>query len=69
MTYSDLDDEALRLAASLERLSEHPLADAIVTAARERGLELTDPEAFGAHPGRGVAGGSRDRTSWSAAGG
>jgi Cu+-exporting ATPase len=56
VTHNDLDDESLRLAASLERLSEHPLADAIVGAARERGLELTDPEAFGAHPGRGVAG-------------
>jgi Cu+-exporting ATPase len=56
VVYSDLDDEALQLAASLERLSEHPLADAIVAAARERELALADPEAFGAHPGRGVLG-------------
>jgi Cu+-exporting ATPase len=56
VTHNGLDDESLRLAASLERLSEHPLADAILSAARERGLALADPEAFGAHPGRGVAG-------------
>ncbi len=56
VTHNGLDDESLRLAASLERLSEHPLADAIVSAARERGLELVDPEAFGARPGRGVSG-------------
>ncbi|HEY8104602.1 MAG TPA: heavy metal translocating P-type ATPase [Gemmatimonadales bacterium] len=56
VTYNGLTDESLRLAASLERLSEHPLSDAIVTAARDRGLELIDPEAFGAHAGRGVAG-------------
>ncbi len=48
--------EVLRLAASLERRSEHPLAQAVVAAARERGLALEDPEEFAAVPGRGVVG-------------
>ena len=52
------DDEAaaLRLAASVERRSEHPLADAIVAAAGARGLTLAEPEAFESHTGRGVVG-------------
>ena len=48
--------EALRLAASVERMSEHPLAAAIVTGAIERGLTLSKVEDFQATPGRGVAG-------------
>ncbi len=52
----DLDDESLRLAASLERLSEHPLGEAIVEAARARGARLDEPESFAAYPGKGVAG-------------
>jgi len=48
------DDELLRLAASVERSSEHPLAQAIVDGARERGLELPDPQDFEAVPGHGV---------------
>jgi Cu+-exporting ATPase len=48
--------DVLRLAASLERLSEHPIAEAIVRAARERGLRLTDPQSFRAEPGIGVMG-------------
>ena len=46
--------ELLRLAASLESVSEHPLADAIVRHARERGLSIEPPDAFVGFPGRGV---------------
>ena len=49
-------DEVLRLAASLDQGSEHPLADAIVRAARERGLALDKPEAFESSSGVGVRG-------------
>jgi heavy metal translocating P-type ATPase len=47
-------DEVLRLVASVEARSEHPLAAAIVAAARRRGLALADPDAFAAEPGFGV---------------
>jgi P-type Cu+ transporter len=50
------EDEVLRLAASLEQRSEHPLAAALVEAARTRGLNLAQPERFEAKPGLGVAG-------------
>jgi len=51
-------DEAavLRLAASLERGSEHPLSAAIVTYAEDQGIELTDVEDFESITGKGVAG-------------
>jgi Cu+-exporting ATPase len=53
----DHDENALlRLAASLEQSSEHPLADAIVTLARERGLPLEEATAFDAVTGRGARG-------------
>jgi P-type Cu+ transporter len=42
--------------ASVERGSEHPLAEAIVAGARARGIELTEPAGFAALPGRGVRG-------------
>ena len=48
--------ELLRLAASLERGSEHPLAGAIVAAARERGLALEEAADFRVVPGQGVSG-------------
>ena len=48
-------DEVLRLAASAERRSEHPLGQAVVDAARERGLALADPADFQALPGQGVS--------------
>jgi Cu+-exporting ATPase len=48
--------EALRLAASLDQGSEHPLAEAIVTAAREQGLVLSRAEEFDSHSGIGVRG-------------
>jgi Cu+-exporting ATPase len=50
------ETEALRLAASLEQSSEHPLAAAILAAARERGLELARVEGFQADAGKGVHG-------------
>jgi P-type Cu+ transporter len=50
------EDEVLRLAASLERASEHPLGTAIIGAAAERKLELAEPGAFEAPPGKGVTG-------------
>jgi Cu+-exporting ATPase len=49
-------DEVLRLAASLDQGSEHPLADAIVRAARERGLVLDKPDDFESASGIGVLG-------------
>jgi P-type Cu+ transporter len=48
--------ELLRLAASVEHVSEHPLGTAIVAAARERGLELASVSAFQSTTGQGVAG-------------
>lgn len=50
------EDEALRLAASLDQGSEHPLAHAIVAAARARGLALGKPEGFESSSGIGVRG-------------
>ena len=51
-------DEAtlLQLAASLEKASEHPLAEAIVAGAKARGVELLAPEDFAAIIGQGVRG-------------
>jgi len=54
-------DEVLSLAASLEQQSEHPLARAIVSNAREKGLALDEPEQFEALPGLGVRGLVRGR--------
>jgi Cu2+-exporting ATPase len=48
------EDDVLRLVAAVERESEHPIAEAIVRAARDRGLELPAVEAFEALPGRGA---------------
>ena len=53
---SAIPDDTLRLAASLERASEHPLAAAIVAAALERSLTLSEPTDFRAMPGQGVTG-------------
>jgi len=50
------EDDVLRLAASLDQGSEHPLADAIVRAARERGLVLEKADLFESATGIGVRG-------------
>src|SRR5262249_59435601 len=49
-------DQVLKLAASLERLSEHPLAQAVVAAARGKGLPGKAVHDFAAHAGKGVPG-------------
>ncbi len=55
-TVGDLtEDELLRLAASVEARSEHPLAHAIVTAAKERSLMLAEPEGFEVQVGAGIS--------------
>ncbi|TCT09199.1 Cu+-exporting ATPase [Tepidamorphus gemmatus] len=57
VTAGDLDEaEVLRLAASLEQASEHPLAAAVVAAARERGIRLVEPTGFDSPTGKGVTG-------------
>lgn len=48
------EDRLLRLAASAELTSEHLLGRALVAEARERQLDLSEPENFRRHPGRGV---------------
>ncbi|MEO8025318.1 MAG: heavy metal translocating P-type ATPase [Bryobacteraceae bacterium] len=55
-------NEMLRLAASIEQSSEHPLAAAVVEAAANRKLVLAAPEDFESHPGQGVAGKIEGRT-------
>jgi P-type Cu+ transporter len=50
------DNEVLRLAASVERASEHPLARAVVASAAERGIALADVTEFDAPTGKGVTG-------------
>ncbi len=49
-------DAVLRAAAALERMSEHPLAEAIVAEAAARGLAVPAVEAFQVTPGKGVVG-------------
>ncbi|GAB4519827.1 MAG: heavy metal translocating P-type ATPase [Haliangiales bacterium] len=50
------EDETLRLAASLEQGSEHPIGAAIAAGAKERGLSLATPEGFEAISGKGIRG-------------
>ncbi|WBL32833.1 heavy metal translocating P-type ATPase [Sinirhodobacter sp. HNIBRBA609] len=50
------EDEILRLAASLDQASQHPVAQALVQAARERGLVLSLPTEVAEIPGEGVLG-------------
>jgi len=55
------EDEVLRIAASIDQGSEHPLAEAVVRAARERGLVLGEPEGFESSSGIGVRGSLSNR--------
>ena len=48
------EEEVLRLIASVETGSEHPLGEAIVKGAKEKGLDLDEPEEFEAIPGHGI---------------
>ena len=57
-----VDDDILRLAAALERGSEHPLAAAIVEGARDRRIELPPVADFASHTGKGVSGSVDGRT-------
>ena len=50
------EQDLLRIAASLERSSEHPLAAAIVKAAEDRGLELVEPSGVDQPVGKGIVG-------------
>src|SRR6186713_2417056 len=50
------ESEVLRLAASVERASEHPLADAIVRSAKERNLDLGKVDEFDSPTGKGATG-------------
>ena len=54
--------EVLRLAAGLERASEHPLAAAVVAAATERGIGLAEVAGFDSTPGKGVTGAVEDHS-------
>ena len=63
LSTSGLDEaELIRLAASLEQGSEHPLAHAILSGASERRLSLSKPEDFAAVSGKGVTGKVDGRT-------
>jgi Cu+-exporting ATPase len=62
VTLSDGEEDLLlRLAASLERHSEHPLASAIVHGAKDRGLELWEVHDFESKTGKGVVGRVQDK--------
>lgn len=57
VTLTDIDsNELITLAASLEKHSEHPIAQGIVNYAVNNGAKLYDPEEFKAIPGRGIEG-------------
>jgi Cd2+/Zn2+-exporting ATPase len=58
------ENDALALAAAVERPSEHPLAQTLVAAARDRGLSVAEPDAFEALPGRGVVARVDGRELW-----
>ena len=50
------ENDLLRVAAALEHVSEHPLAEAVVLASKERGIDLPQVQDFESFPGQGVAG-------------
>ncbi|MEK7161124.1 MAG: heavy metal translocating P-type ATPase, partial [Patescibacteria group bacterium] len=57
VSFSEKDeDDVLQIAASLEKLSEHPLAEAIYSHAQEEGVKLLEVKNFNAVPGHGVQG-------------
>jgi Cu+-exporting ATPase len=57
LTAADVDEQSLlRLAATLEKASEHPLAAAIVAGAEEKGVTLGNTDDFASHTGKGVSG-------------
>ena len=56
------EGELLRLAASVEQGSEHPLAAAITQAAREKGLAITTAQSFESQTGKGASGRVGDKT-------
>ncbi|WP_203935627.1 heavy metal translocating P-type ATPase [Planosporangium mesophilum] len=58
------DGELLRLAAGAEHPSEHPLAAAVLAAARQRGLAIPAADTFASTPGRGVSATVQGRLVW-----
>lgn len=62
VTEGYLSDDLLRMAASAEQGSEHPLGRAIVKAGKEKGLQLSYPEKFGAVSGFGIRATLKDLT-------
>lgn len=49
-----IDNEALRLAAAVQRDAEHPIAQALLTSAKEQGIDVPRSQGFESMPGRGV---------------
>jgi Cu+-exporting ATPase len=58
----DVDDDVLRLAAAVEKGSEHPLARAVVAAAEARGIAIPPASGVAAKPGQGVVGTAEGKT-------
>ena len=56
--------DVLQLVASLERYSKHPLAKAVLDAARAAGIELVEASTVSEHPGEGLAGTVNGRSVW-----
>ena len=54
LSFGEDRNEILRIAASVEKTSEHPLGEAIVKKAEEEGLDLSEAESFSAVPGKGL---------------